>query len=274
MRKTFLIALLIPLVGLAQTTKTYTKKKTKAKTAVTKTPATSSNSFTKSTVNKTASTVTEILSTVANTTGNTSGIDISAGLKEALNQGITKQVSKLAISDGFYKNESVKILFPSELALVDKSLRRYGMSHLADEGIKSLNHAAENAVKEATPIFVDAIKKISIKDAESILMGKENAATAYLQTTTTKALNSKLQPIIKQSMSKVGADLIWNSIISKYNAIPLMGKVNPDITSYVADKTLQGVFKMIAVEEKNIRTDLNSRTSQLLQQVFALAGNK
>ena len=148
------------------------------------------------------------------------------------------------------------------------------MSHLADEGIKSMNRAAENAVKEATPIFVDAIKNISIKDAQSILMGNENAATVYLQTATNQTLNAKLQPIIKQSMSKVGADLIWNSIISKYNAFPLTGKVNPDISSYVTEQTLKSVFKVIAIEEKNIRTDLNSRTSNLLQQVFAMQDNK
>jgi hypothetical protein len=255
MKKIFLIALLLPLISIAQTKTTAKKKTVKPKISLAKSISTASKTVTNSIVSPTSS------------------VDIGAGLKEALNQGITKQVSKLAIANGFYKNESVKILFPSELQFVDNTLRKYGLSHLADEGIRSMNHAAENAVKEATPIFIEAIKNISIKDAQSILTGKDNAATVYLQSSTTKSLNSKLQPIIKQSMSAVGADLIWNSIISKYNAIPLMGKVNPDISGYVTEQTLQGVFKMIAVEEKNIRTDINSRTSELLQQVFAVAGN-
>jgi len=202
------------------------------------------------------------------------GIDISGGLKEALTNGISKQVTKLTSLDGFYRNEAVKILMPDELKKVDQTLRKIGMASLADEGIKMLNRAAEDAVKESTPIFVDAIKNMSFVDAKNILMGNESAATSYLQTTTTTPLYGKFNPVIKNSFAKVGADKIWKSIITKYNGIPLVKKVNPDLTDYTTNKALEGVFKMIAVEEKSIRTDLKSRTSPLLQQVFAIQDKK
>lgn len=203
-------------------------------------------------------------------TQNMGTIDISAGLKEALNNGISKQVSKLTAVDGFYRNEAVKILLPEELKKVDSSLRKIGLSSLADEGLKVLNRAAEDAVKEATPIFVDAVKNMSFADAKTILMGNENAATTYLQNTTSTALYGKFNPVIKNSFTKVGADKVWANIISKYNVIPFVKKVNPDLTDYVTNQAMTGVFKMIAVEEKNIRTNLNSRTSTLLQKVFAM----
>ena len=163
---------------------------------------------------------------------------------------------------------------PEELLKVDKTLRKMGMSDLADDGIKALNRAAEDAVKEATPIFLSAIKNMSISDAKSILMGNENAATVYLQSETTTPLYAKFSPVVQQSISKVGADVIWSSIIKKYNAIPLVSKVNPDITNYVTNKALDGVFKMITIEEKNIRTNLNSRTSEVLRKIFAMQDKK
>jgi len=206
--------------------------------------------------------------------GQTQGIDIAGGLKEALNNGISKQVSKLTSVDGFFKNEMVKILLPEELQKVDKTLRQIGMGSLADEGLKVLNRAAEDAVKESTPIFVDAVKNMSFTDAKNILMGNENAATSYLQNSTTTALYAKFNPVIKNSFTKVGADKIWSQIITKYNTVPLVKKVNPDLTDYTTNKALEGVFKMIAVEEKNIRTDINSRTSTLLQKVFAIQDKK
>ncbi|WP_291102240.1 MULTISPECIES: DUF4197 domain-containing protein [unclassified Flavobacterium] len=202
------------------------------------------------------------------------GIDISGGLKEALNNGISRQVTKLTAVDGFYKNEAVKIVLPDELKKVDSSLRRIGLSSLADEGLKVLNRAAEDAVKEATPIFVDAVKNMTFTDAKTILMGNENSATSYLQNTTSTALYGKFNPVIKNSFNKVGADQVWTNIINKYNSIPFVKKVNPDLTDYVTNQAMVGVFKMIAVEEKNIRTNLNARTSFLLQKVFALQDKK
>ena len=241
MKKLLLLLLLVPNLGSAQLKSLITKGKTK---------------------------ITSVTSNTSKT------IDISAGLKEALNKGITEQVTKLTAVDGFYKNDAVKILMPEELQMVDASLRKLGMGNLADDGIKALNRAAEDAVKEATPIFVNAITNMNITDAKNILMGSENSATTYLQGSTTKDLYAKFSPVVQESIGKVGADVIWSSIIKKYNTIPFISKVNPDITDYVTNKAMDGVFKMIAVEEKNIRTNLKSRTSGLLKQVFALQDKK
>lgn len=201
-------------------------------------------------------------------------VDIAGGLKEALNNGISKQVSKLTSTDGFYKNQLVKILLPEELQKVDAGLRKIGLGSLADDGLRAINRTAEDAVKTATPIFVDAVKGMTFNDAKNILMGNETAATNYLQNSTSTALYSKFNPVIKNSFSKVGADQIWANIITKYNSIPFVQKVNPDLTDYVTNKAMEGVFKMVAVEEKNIRTDINARTSTLLKQVFAMQDGK
>lgn len=210
------------------------------------------------------------LQQVAGDIMNQNNPDIAAGLREALDNGISKQVIKLTAVDGFYKNELVKIMLPEELQKVDKALRDVGMGKLADEGLKVINRAAEDAVKEATPIFVDAVKQITFTDAKNILLGTADAATVYLQNATSQALYDKFNPVIKNSYTKVGADKVWTSIITKYNNLPLVKKVNPDLTDYTTKKAMEGVFKMIALEEKNIRTDLSARTSDLLKSVFAL----
>lgn len=195
---------------------------------------------------------------------------IGQGLKEALTNGIVNQVTTLAIKDGFFKNEMVKILYPQELQKVDKTLRDIGLDALADEGLKMLNRAAEDAVSEAIPIFKEAIMNMTFTDAKNILMGDKDAATQYLQRTTSEALRAKFQPIIQNSFQKVGADKVWNDIITKYNKIPLVNKVNPDLTGYVTDESLKSVYKMVAVEENKIRTDIGSRSTDLLKKVFAL----
>jgi len=215
----------------------------------------------------------ELQGVVGSLPGGQGGMDpvmIGNGLRQALDFGIDKQVSKLTKRDGFYKNPLVKILLPQELQKVDKALRDIGLDNLADEGLKILNRAAEDAVKEATPIFVDAVKGITFNDAKNILLGPDNAATSYLENRTNKALYDKFNPVIQNSFSKVGADQIWTNIINKYNTIPFVESVNPDLTDYVTNEALKGVYKMIAVEEKNIRTKINSRTTTLLKQVFAL----
>ena len=202
--------------------------------------------------------------------GGISEADIASGLRQALDIGIDKQVSKLTQKDGFYKNELVKILLPQELQKVDKALRDIGLGSLADDGIKVLNRAAEDAVKEATPIFVTAVKEITFVDAKNILLGKDDAATVYLTNKTQSALYAKFHPVIQNSFGKVGADQIWESLINKYNTIPFTNDVNPDLTDYVTNEALKGVYTMIAVEEKEIRTKISSRTTDLLKKVFAL----
>ncbi len=208
---------------------------------------------------------------IASPDGQLSNTYISNGLKEALDNGIDKEVSKLATENGFFTNESVKILIPNELQKVDQTLRKIGLDKLADEGLKILNRAAEDAVGEAIPIFATAIKEMSIEDAKGLLLGGNSAATNYLKQKTSTALYQKFNPIIANSLDKVGANQIWKDIITKYNTIPLLNDAqNPDLTSYVTNESLKGVFKMIAIEEGNIRSKLSSRTSEVLRKVFAL----
>jgi len=178
--------------------------------------------------------------------------DLGNGLREALDFGIDKQVSKLTLKDGFYKNDLVKIMLPEELKKVDKALRDIGLSSLADDGIKALNRAA------------------TFDDAKNILLGNNDAATQYLTGKTQTALYSKFNPVIKNSFGKVGADQIWANLINKYNALPFTNNVNPDLSDYVTGEALKGVYTMIAVEEKEIRTKIESRTTNLLQRVFKL----
>ncbi|MGX1024653.1 DUF4197 domain-containing protein [Psychroflexus sp. MBR-150] len=195
---------------------------------------------------------------------------IAAALKQALQNGIDHQVTKLTSEDGFYKNEMVKILLPEELQKVDNTLRKVGLGNLADEGLKLMNRAAEDAVKEATPIFVNAVKQMTFQDAKNILMGNDQAATQYLQQKTEDELYQKFYPQVEQSLGKVGADQIWSTAINKYNTLPLTEDVEPNLTEYVTQQALEGVFTMIAVEEAKIRNDFNSRTTDLLKKVFAL----
>ena len=215
MKKLLLVLLLIPLISIAQTKKKV--KKIKIKTP----------------------TVTNVINT----------IDISAGLKEALNKGVTEQVSKLTVIDGFYKNEAVKILIPEELQRVDATLRKLGMGSLVDDGIKSLNRAAEDAVKESTPIFVNAIKNISISDAKGILLGNESAATSYLKDSTTKELY-QIQSCSQSLLERWAQMLLGIQYKVQHNPIS-EGKL--DISDYVTTKAMEGVFKMIVVEEKHKR---------------------
>lgn len=212
----------------------------------------------------------DIASQLPNSEYGVTNTEISSGLREALNLGIDRQVNKLTQEDGFFKNEIVRISLPPELQKVDQTLRSVGLSSLADEGLKVLNRAAEDAVKEATPIFVSAVQQITFNDARNILLGNNTAATSYLTSKTEDQLYAKFNPVISNSLDKVGATQVWSNIIAKYNNLPLASKVNPDLPDYVTNEALKGVYKMIAVEEQQIRTDLASRTSRLLQRVFSL----
>lgn len=198
-----------------------------------------------------------------------SSVDISNGLKQALELGIAQGVDLLSQKDGYYGNSLAKILFPKPLQKVDNTLRSIGLGSLADEGVKLLNRAAEDAVTEAKPIFINAVKNLSFSDATAILTGGKNAATDYLKKTTTQSLIQAFSPKIQASLGKVGADQVWSSIIDKYNAVPLVTKVNPDLTSYVTEKAIDGLFLQIAQKEEDIRTNIGSRTTPLLQKVFA-----
>lgn len=202
--------------------------------------------------------------------GTVSNTEIATGLKQALEQGIDKQVSRLAQENGFYRNELVQIGLPAELQKVDKTLRDIGLSSLADEGLKVLNRAAEEAVKEATPIFFNAVREMTFADARNILLGEETAATQYLSRRTRDELYSRFNPVVQNSLEEVGATKVWSNIIDRYNTLPLTSRVNPDLADYVTQEALNGVFTMISIEEKQIRETVAARTTPLLKRVFAL----
>lgn len=199
--------------------------------------------------------------------------EISSGLKQALEFGIDREVTNLAKEDGFFSNELVRIGLPPELQKVDKTLRDVGLDNLADEGLRVLNRAAEDAVGEAIPVFADAVKGITFADARNILLGADDAATVYLSNRTEQELYNRFNPIISNSLDKVGATQVWKNIIQKYNSIPLTNNVNPDLPDYVTNEALNGVYLMIAKEEKDIRNDFSSRTTDLLRRVFAIQDN-
>ncbi|PZU82977.1 MAG: DUF4197 domain-containing protein [Chryseobacterium sp.] len=199
--------------------------------------------------------------------GNLTQTEISSGLKQALNLGVTEGVKKLGVTDGFYKNELVKILMPEKLRKIDTTLRSLGMGSLADQGVKLLNRAAEDAVTEATPIFANAITSMTITDAKNILLGNNTAATNYLQTKTQSQLFTAFQPKVKASLGKVGADTVWKNLISKYNLLTGQA-VTTDLNEYVTTETINGVFKMVAEKETGIRNNSALRTTSLLEKVF------
>ncbi|MBV8325455.1 DUF4197 domain-containing protein [Chryseobacterium sp.] len=205
--------------------------------------------------------------------GNLTSTQISSGLKEALNIGVTDGVKKLALTDGFFKNEAVKILMPEKLRKIDTTLRSIGMGSLADEGVKLLNRAAEDAVTEAAPIFTNAITTMTITDAKNILLGSDNAATSYLQGKTQSQLFTAFQPKVKASLGKVGADTVWKNLISKYNTFTGQS-VTTDLNEYVTTETINGVFKMVAQKESGIRNTPAMRTTNILQKVFGAQDNK
>lgn len=197
-------------------------------------------------------------------------VEIAAALKAALQQGIDQRVDDLAAEGGYFNNPLVRIGLPSELQKVDKTLRDIGLSKLADEGLKVLNRAAEDAVSEAIPVFVNAVSGITFADAKNILLGDELAATTFLEGRTEQELYNKFFPIIKNSFEKVGADVIWEDLITRYNQLPLTRDVDTDLSAYVTGEALNGVYKVIGEEEKEIRSKVSARGTRLLQRVFAL----
>jgi hypothetical protein len=196
--------------------------------------------------------------------------EVPAGLKQALELGVVEGVDVLGRQDGFFRDQAVKILLPQELQKVDQTLRQIGLGALADQGLRVLNRAAEDAVVEAKPIFVSAITGLTFQDAMGILTGNNHAATSYLKNKTTASLLTAFEPRIQNSLDKVGANEIWSEIIQKYNSVPLVQPVNPNLTEYVTQKTIDGLFVKVAKKEEEIRTNLNARTTPLLQRVFAM----
>lgn len=195
--------------------------------------------------------------------------DVANGLKEALIKGISNGTDLTSQMDGYFKNEAIKILFPPDVKKVEEKLRQIGLGGEVDKFVMTLNRGAEDAAKEAKPIFITAIKSMTIDDAWGILKGDQDAATQYLKRTTSAQLKQKFSPVIQNSLDKVNATKYYTDLVNTYNKIPFVEDVNPDLNDYATDKAIEGLFVMVAKEEKEIRQDPLARTTDLLKRVFA-----
>jgi hypothetical protein len=205
-----------------------------------------------------------------------STLEMISGLRQALELGTDKSTSQLSAVNGFFGNTAIKLLFPPEAQKAENTLRKLGFNKLCDNVILSLNRAAEDAAGKAKPIFVSAIKQMTIQDVTSILLGgSKDAATNYFKRVTTSQLTEQFKPVIHTSLSNVGATRYYTQLATQYNKIPLVfNKLNPDLDAYVTQKAIDGLFYRIALEELSIRTNLSSRTTPLLQKVFGYVQKK
>ncbi len=208
---------------------------------------------------------------IANSLGTPTNTEIGAALKQALENGAASSTAKLSATNGFLGNVAVKILMPPEAQKVESTLRSLGLNSLCDNVITSLNRAAEDAAKEAKPILVNAIKQMTFADVKNILLGDKDAATQYFKRTTTASLTEKFKPIVGNSVNKVGATKYWTELTTAYNKVPLVKPVTTDLTSYVTERAIAGLFVEVAQEELKIRENVAARTTTLLQKVFAYA---
>lgn len=194
--------------------------------------------------------------------------DAVAGIREALIKGTNTGVELVSVTDGYFGNPEIRIPFPKEAADMESTLRSIGLGDQVDEMILSLNRAAELAASEAAPIFVSAIRNMTITDALDIVRGTDNAATQYLERNTSLQLNTAFRPIVASSLEKVDATKYWDDVANAYNKIPFVKRINPDLAGYVTEMAIEGLFVMIAREELKIRKDPMARTTELLQRVF------
>ncbi|GGH71880.1 DUF4197 domain-containing protein [Phaeocystidibacter marisrubri] len=194
--------------------------------------------------------------------------EVSNGLKEALRVGITNAVTQTSQTDGYLNNSLIRIPFPPEAQKVKEALNNIGMNNLVKQFEESMNHAAENASAKATDIFVDAISKMTITDAMSILKGSDDAATQYLHRTTGSQLEAAFTPIVEDALKSVNVTQYWSDITTAYNQIPFVSPVNTDLTGYVTHSAIDGLFIMVANEEKEIRENPQARVNDILKRVF------
>ena len=195
--------------------------------------------------------------------------DVANGLKDALVKGISVGAESASQEGGFFKNELIRIALPEEFRKVEGTMRKLGLGAEVDKVLLAINRGAENAAKEAKPIFIGAIKQLTIQDAFSILKGEQDAATQFLRRTTSDQLTTLFQPRIQESLIQVGATRYYTDLVKAYNAIPSTTNLNPDLNAYVTEKALDGLFRLIAEEEKNIRENPLERTTTLMKRVFA-----
>lgn len=223
-----------------------------------------------------AGVVTDVINTVTGgSKGSNGGVgnftqnEAAQAIKEALTKGITNGVNKVSVTDGFLKNAAIKIPFPAQVKTIESTLRSVGMGSLIDNFVKSINRAAESSAKQAGPIFINAITKMTITDAVNIVGNqKPDAATRFLERTTTDQLVTSFKPSIKTALDKSLATKYWKDITTYYNKIPFVSKLNTDLPDYVTRKAISGLFYMVAQEEAKIRKDPAARTTDILQKVF------
>ncbi|KUG07618.1 DUF4197 domain-containing protein [Solirubrum puertoriconensis] len=206
--------------------------------------------------------------TTAGRTGSVSQEEAALGLKEALTQGISKGADQASKQDGFYLNKLIRIPFPQDAQRVATTMRRLGLGSEVDRFELALNRGAEQAATSAKPIFVSAIKSLTFKDVWNILSGEKDAATQYLKRTTTTQLVSAFSPIMQQALDQTNATRYYSALVTRYNKIPLVQPVNPNLNEYATGKAVDGLFTLIAQEEANIRENPVARTTDLLKRVF------
>ncbi|EIM77221.1 hypothetical protein A3SI_08094 [Nitritalea halalkaliphila LW7] len=196
--------------------------------------------------------------------------EVSTGLKEALIQGISKGADRASVQDGFWQNELIRILLPEDARRVESTLRQIGLGAEVDRALLSINRGAERAAQEAKPIFISAIRQLTIQDAFALLRGDQDAATQFLRRTTEAELIARFQPHMEEALNEVGATRFYGEIATAYNAIPLTTrKIDPDINAYVTQRAVDGLFQLVAQEEAAIRADPAARTTAILRRVFA-----
>lgn len=198
-----------------------------------------------------------------------SNTDIVGALRQALEIGAQNAGSRLHAKNGFFGNSLIKVLLPPQAKNAENVLRQFGFGNVVDKAILSMNRAAEDAAGKAAPIFINAIKGMNINDGLNILKGGNGAATAFLRTATTAALTAAFRPVIQASLNKVGATAYWGDLTRIYNGLPITrNKINEDLSAYVTERALNGLFVNIAQEEEKIRTNPAARVTDLLGKVF------
>ncbi len=195
--------------------------------------------------------------------------EIGMGLKEALSVGINLGADKASVLDGYLLNPKIKIPFPPEVQRVENTLRNIGLGGEVDKFVTALNRGAELAAKEAKPIFISAIKQLTIQDALSILRGEKDAATQFLKRTTSANLIAAFEPIVTRSLAQTQATKYYTDIATAYNKVPFVNRVNPDLKGYATQKAIDGLFILVADEEAKIRENPLARTTDLLKRVFS-----
>lgn len=253
------------IIGFSFNAQSQSKLKSVLKKVAKKTTTTKTTTATKTTAAATVASGTLASSLIP------SSLEIGDALKQALELGVSAGADRLSLKNGFLGNAAVKILMPTEAQNVERKLRALGFNGLCDSVITTLNRAAETAAVEAKPIFVAAVKKMTLTDAKNLLLGNNDAATQFFKTATSTELVSKFSPIIESSLNKVGASKYYGQLTTQYNKLPLVTPVNTDLTGYVTQKAIDGLFVEIAKEELKIRDSEVMRNTSLLKKVFGYA---